>query len=131
MTVSPCNGKISVSNDLPISFSNLQPSGSKLRKSPECVFLKDGKYPFHTSHIIQFDGNNTLSESENEYDITGLTEEEIYIHDPALIETGYSVQAPHLPSCWQNENLKIQIKTTTDNLNYEYAINKDNQSNRL
>ena len=62
------------------------------------------------SNINQFDGNDSLSDSE--MDIVDLTEEEIYALDIDLVQTGYSV-----------ENVTEK--------NYEYTINKGNQTRRL
>ena len=60
--------------------------------------------------IRQVDGNDSVEEED--FDIAGLTEAEIYALDPELAEAAYTIDH-------------------TSDINYAYSLNKANQSRRL
>ena len=132
---------------------NIHPSGRNHSFEPDIptnTFQSNPSHyihPFEINHsyvsILQADGNDTLDSDD---DIIGLTEDEIYEKDPALVLSGYTFEdEQHCtannkvnqfstsslpPARWQKDQIDMHT-SSSENLNYAYAINEGNQSRRL
>ena len=73
-----------------------------------------------SDRILQFDGNDTV-ETDSDFDITDLTEAEIYERDPALLYTGYTFEDVNEPPSHPSATNKVA----------NFALNKDKQIRSL
>ena len=75
----------------------------------------------NAGNFPQVDGNDSIEE-DDDFDIAGLTEAEIYERDPALLYTGYTFEDVETTSVKQPSS---STKTAT------FSLNKDKQINAL